>query len=604
LIGTDAAGSSGLGNRGKGVWICEGTHGNVIGPGNVIAYNGGAGIEVYDAGTVHNTITHNSIHDNGGDGIRLGGGGNNDLAAPLILEFDLSAGSMAGFTCGGCTVEVYSDAEDEGAHYEGRTTADGAGSFAFSKGTALAGAHGTATATDALGNTSQFSYPTSGSGLTLVMQAGNTLPKRQLQARRSSELDDNRIGSSFNGFGYPEYYDTGMYSLGLKRARASINGIEGFTDDWSRPELSIHPSHDALFTRLAANGFVTTYVLTFWDKANYPDADSVPCPRFQTEDEIERYLDFVRFIVGHFKGRVQIYELWNEPDNTTCPQWIRVEDYVNLAQRVAPVIREVDPAAKIEVGSVSGLTHPPSEAYLFGVLESEAMPLVDMVAWHPFYGNSPEHDAEYYNGYRSLVGRIKDTAEAHGFRGGYAVDEMTWRTLENSHPDDPYVYSKIVAAKYYGRGIVMHLGMDITAGVAGEGYDQIAPIVSVVHNLSTVMARARTERLPAQMVSQATDVVSYTFSLANGDQLVALWTDGVAVDNDPGVATTVTVPGALDHRVTGVDVLYGFEQELVAREVGGGLVIDDLLVKDYPLILRVSAVRRAYLPVVVRDGSR
>jgi hypothetical protein len=60
-------------------------------------------------------------------------------------------------TCPACTVEVFSDAEDEGRVYEGSTAADTSGAFTFSKGSPLTGPYLTAAATDRSGNTSEFS---------------------------------------------------------------------------------------------------------------------------------------------------------------------------------------------------------------------------------------------------------------------------------------------------------------------------------------------------------------------------------------------------------------------------------------------------------------
>jgi len=56
-------------------------------------------------------------------------------------------------------VEIFSDQSDEGRIYEGTTTADTAGHFAFTKSSELAGLCITATATDDAGNTSSFSTP-------------------------------------------------------------------------------------------------------------------------------------------------------------------------------------------------------------------------------------------------------------------------------------------------------------------------------------------------------------------------------------------------------------------------------------------------------------
>ena len=62
-----------------------------------------------------------------------------------------------GTACPNCTVDVYSDDEDEGRVYEGSTTADDAGDWTFDG--SPEGPNVTATATDAAGNTSEFSAP-------------------------------------------------------------------------------------------------------------------------------------------------------------------------------------------------------------------------------------------------------------------------------------------------------------------------------------------------------------------------------------------------------------------------------------------------------------
>jgi hypothetical protein len=599
LVGTDAAGADTLGNSGSGVIISEGAHENTIGPDNVIAHNGGGGVVVQHQGSEHNTITQNSIHDNGSAGITLGAGGNADLAGPILFDFDLGAGTLVGATCSHCTVEVFSDSSDEGADYQGRTTADGTGYFAFDKGVPLTGPHLTATTTDVDGNTSGFSLPTTGTVGSLILQQGNDLPITQFLPRQSGELVDNRIGAQFDSYGYPEFYDFEIYPRGVKRARTAISGLEPELVDWDKPEDSVHPDHDAVFTRMADNGLTITYVLLFWDKATYPGGEGAPCARFKTEGEIENYLEFVRFIVRHFKDRVQYFEMWNEPDiQGYCPKWIEVTDYVNLVERTVPVIREEYPEAKIVVGGVSNTRFANAYDYLFDVLESDIMPLVDVVAWHPMYGTSPAYELyrEYYYEYPSFVQEIKGVASAHGFAGEYQADEIGWATPETAVPDQPWVYSPMVAAKYHGRGILMHLGMDIGVGAPDDNI--------VVRNLCTAMAGAAPAPVPVQIQGTVTNTVTYTFSLPDGDHLVAFWTDGVAVEHDPGLPVTLTLPGYSDHRVMGVDVLHGFEQEVVAGEEDGNLVVRELLAKDYPILLRLISPKRVCLPIVLKGHPR
>jgi hypothetical protein len=131
---------------------------NTIGPNNTIAYNVRDGIRV-DANTVPaqlNHITQNSIYSNGWLGIELWSNGNTELNAPVITH--ASCQLIEGSVCAGCSVEIFSDAAEEGKFYEGTTTAN-AILPAFSWSGAAIGPYVTATATDGLGNTSEFSAP-------------------------------------------------------------------------------------------------------------------------------------------------------------------------------------------------------------------------------------------------------------------------------------------------------------------------------------------------------------------------------------------------------------------------------------------------------------
>jgi len=69
------------------------------------------------------------------------------------------------------------------------------------------------------------------------------------------------------------------------------------------------------------------------------------------------------------------------------------------------------------------------------------------------------------------------------------------------------------------------------------------------------------------------------------DHHLTLWVDGVASDEDPGIPTTLVVHGFADQTATGFDILHSFGQELIISNEDANLVIQDLLVRDYPLIV-------------------
>lgn len=52
--------------------------------------------------------------------VYLSPGANAGLRAPALLNLDLGAGTVVGTACAGCTVEIFSDGDDEAATYEGQ----------------------------------------------------------------------------------------------------------------------------------------------------------------------------------------------------------------------------------------------------------------------------------------------------------------------------------------------------------------------------------------------------------------------------------------------------------------------------------------------------
>ncbi|HEY70995.1 MAG TPA: CSLREA domain-containing protein [Anaerolineae bacterium] len=199
-IGTSVDGASAVGNN-FGIKILWGAHDNAVGglnpdEGNLIAFNTAEGIQIgYDSydnpvhgNTIHtngigiwvhtdalrNSIRRNSIYGNTGLGIDLGTVGVNpndpgdtDMGANALLNFPVitSAGTtgVSGTACAGCVVELFVSDQDPSGHGEGRTyidaaTADAGGNFTIPAFFPIASCtRVTATATDASGNTSEFS---------------------------------------------------------------------------------------------------------------------------------------------------------------------------------------------------------------------------------------------------------------------------------------------------------------------------------------------------------------------------------------------------------------------------------------------------------------
>jgi hypothetical protein len=101
------------------------------------------------------------------------------------------------------------------------------------------------------------------------------------------------------------------------------------------------------------------------------------------------------------------------------------------------------------------------------------------------------------------------------------------------------------------------------------------------------MAGGAPINLPLEIESDADNIVYYGFTLPNGDRLLALWTNGAAVDEDSGVQADLLLRGFSVQNVVGVDIRNGVEHEILTSTQNGNLIIRELLVKDYPIILRL-----------------
>lgn len=212
LIEGNIIGDSGLGNVHNGVMIgmdeTSFAMGNIVSV-NTISNNHGDGF--FAAGGTGNTLTQNSITANNGLGIDLdpngvtaNDSGDSDLGAndlqnfPVITSATVAGGSttidgtLNSIALAGFTLEFFSSAScDASGHGEGETfvgsapiTTDAAGDATFSLAfaTDLTGRSVTATATDASGNTSEFSQCFNIPGACpAILLAPATLPNGQVE---------------------------------------------------------------------------------------------------------------------------------------------------------------------------------------------------------------------------------------------------------------------------------------------------------------------------------------------------------------------------------------------------------------------------------------
>ena len=242
FIGTDASGLAAVGQGKMGIDILVDSSRNLIGTdgdgvndqheGNVIANNLAEGVVVTGTTSVGNTIRGNSIHDNGGLGIDLGGDG---VTANVLLDADAGPNGLQNFPQissvkaraetkvtgklkstpnNTFTIDFYASAAvDPSGYGEGMrwlgfavVTSNEEGTAPFNVTLAaetLSGEVVTATATDSSGNTSEFSAPSKktaggGNGKPIATSGANDAvsPAPLVELSNSDPLvDDSGVGA-------------------------------------------------------------------------------------------------------------------------------------------------------------------------------------------------------------------------------------------------------------------------------------------------------------------------------------------------------------------------------------------------------------------------
>lgn len=102
---------------------------------------------------------------------------------------------------------------------------------------------------------------------------------------------------------------------------------------------------------------------------------------------MDAWCRYVKAVVTHYKGKIVMYEIWNEPDGNKDNS---PEDYARLLIRTAEVIRECDPAAKIAGFGITKLLSEKRDwlEKSLNVLRSEGkLCLLDAVTYHLYYHN-------------------------------------------------------------------------------------------------------------------------------------------------------------------------------------------------------------------------
>ncbi len=210
----------------------------------------------------------------------------------------------------------------------------------------------------------------------------------------SSEISFSRLGLGFekldrNVFDPEKAYDK-VGRTGVKMARIQSG--------WMRTEREEGVYDfawlDSIVDNLIARGLEPWICLCYGNPIYTPLAEEVfggvGCPPVGSEREMRAWTDYVRATVEHFKGRVRLYEIWNEPDcNYSWKHFfgeerdlaVNAHEYGLFAIKTAKAIKEADENAGV-IGF--GLAHPKDLTFVNNVLSTGLGKYIDYISFH-FY---------------------------------------------------------------------------------------------------------------------------------------------------------------------------------------------------------------------------
>lgn len=329
------------------------------------------------------------------------------------------------------------------------------------------------------------------SSLALLARAQDRSVPTEIPPRRSSQIHDG-FGQNVNlprdpYLPWNTWWWTRMADAGVKWAR--IGQYEDSSDltswDWIEQKRGVYAAPaglDDYVNWLVDNGVNVEIQLDYGNPmytapaGKLPDS-IIPAPGFVnytpnrslysifwppiTPGQIAAFCQYVRWMVRHFHGRVEYWELWNEQDIGAWNPSPNPEQYGHLLQAFARTVHDADPAAKVIYGGQAGV----SAVFAGRALDAcHCASGIDVFAYHtyPGFGMNMNPESMDYGAFGNESPRkLRDMVRHYP---GIRPDIQFWDNEFNSIPawkgNDESVQSK-----YVPRGMVYNLAYGVNTHI-------------------------------------------------------------------------------------------------------------------------------------------
>jgi hypothetical protein len=266
----------------------------------------------------------------------------------------------------------------------------------------------------------------------------------------------------------------------------------------------------------------------------------------KTDEQIQAFTKYVAWMVDHFRGRVEYYEIWNEPNIDYWNPTANPEDYGRLFKASATAIRRADPNAKTVFGGLAGA----DKAFAKRALDAcNCASEIDVFAYHnyPGYGHNLNPEAVHEDPDTNASSKpLREMVRAYP---GIRKDLVFWDDEFNDGLASWTGSDEMVQAKYVPRGLILDRAEGIrtfvwllvgaTDGNESDDFGMLhglmykasdftaRPVFSALQNTNSLFSDTQTDpsiKVEVQPVSAAAArPVTYSFRSSKGKAIVAYW---------------------------------------------------------------------------------
>ena len=207
----------------------------------------------------------------------------------------------------------------------------------------------------------------------------------QVQPKSSKEIKFSKVGIGFekldrDAFDPEKAYDK-VAEIGVKKARIQSGWAKCEKEKGIYDFAWLDSIVDNLYDRGIEPWICLCYGNPVYTEAAKQVFGAVGCPPIFTEEEKQAWINYTKAVVERYKGKVNYYEVWNEPDGQWC--WKHGQNSKELGEftiATAKAVKDVNPEAK----TIGGVICYHTLDFLNGALKTGMGEYLDFISFHEY----------------------------------------------------------------------------------------------------------------------------------------------------------------------------------------------------------------------------